>query len=116
MYERLLSKTVSVVACNKIAAASSFKSYSQLKSLAKEFNALFLFETNVGAGLPVIGTLNDLRRSGDQVNKIQAVLSGTLNFVFNNYDGSKTFASVVRQAQDEGYTEPDQGLTWVAPT
>jgi aspartokinase/homoserine dehydrogenase 1 len=64
----------------------------------------------VGAGLPVIGTLNDLLRSGDSVNKIQAVLSGTLNFVFNNYDGTRPFADVVRQAQDEGYTEPDPRL------
>ncbi|WP_153797069.1 bifunctional aspartate kinase/homoserine dehydrogenase I [Foetidibacter luteolus] len=110
VYSRLLAKTVSVVACNKIAASSSYKNYSQLKSLAKEFNAQFLFETNVGAGLPVIGTLNDLRRSGDKVNKIQAVLSGTLNFVFNNYDGSQPFADVVKQAQDEGYTEPDPRL------
>jgi aspartokinase/homoserine dehydrogenase 1 len=110
VYGRLLSKTVSVVACNKIAASSSYESYARLKSLANEFNALFLFETNVGAGLPVIGTLNDLRRSGDKVNKIQAVLSGTLNFVFNNYDGSRPFADVVKQAQEEGYTEPDPRL------
>lgn len=110
VYDRLLAKTVSVVACNKIAASSSYESYSRLKALANEFNALFLFETNVGAGLPVIGTLNDLRRSGDVVNKIQAVLSGTLNFVFNNYDGSRPFAEVVKQAQDEGYTEPDPRL------
>lgn len=110
IYDRLLAKSVSVVACNKIAAASGYDNYQRLKSLAKEFNALFLFETNVGAGLPVIGTLNDLRRSGDKVNKIQAVLSGTLNFVFNHYDGSKPFASVVKQAQDEGYTEPDPRL------
>lgn len=110
VYGQLLSKTVSVVACNKIAASSSFEIYQQLKSLAKEYNSLFLFETNVGAGLPVIGTLNDLRRSGDKVNKIQAVLSGTLNFVFNNYDGTKPFIEVVRQAQAEGYTEPDPRL------
>lgn len=110
VYGKLLSKTVSVVACNKIAASSSFESYSRLKSLSNEYNALFLFETNVGAGLPVIGTLNDLRRSGDKVNKIQAVLSGTLNFVFNNYDGTRPFADVVKQAQDEGYTEPDPRL------
>ena len=110
VYGQLLSKTVSVVACNKIAASSSFENYQQLKSLAKEYNSLFLFETNVGAGLPVIGTLNDLRRSGDKVNKIQAVLSGTLNFVFNNYDGTKPFTEVVRQAQAEGYTEPDPRL------
>ena len=70
----------------------------------------FFFETNVGAGLPVIGTLNDLLRSGDKVNRIEAVLSGTLNFVFNNYNGEKKFAEVVKQAQDEGYTEPDPRL------
>ena len=110
VYDKLLEKSISVVACNKIAASSSYENYSKLKSLAKEFNALYLFETNVGAGLPVIGTLNDLRRSGDKVNKIQAVLSGTLNFVFNNYDGTKPFAEVVKQAQDEGYTEPDPRL------
>ncbi|MEO8711397.1 MAG: bifunctional aspartate kinase/homoserine dehydrogenase I [Parafilimonas sp.] len=110
IYDKLLSKAVSVVACNKIAASSSYKNYCNLKSLAKEYNALFLFETNVGAGLPVIGTLNDLRRSGDIVHKIQAVLSGTLNFVFNNYDATKPFAEVVKQAQDEGYTEPDPRL------
>jgi aspartokinase/homoserine dehydrogenase 1 len=110
VYSKLLDKSISVVACNKIACSSSYESYQHLKSLAREFNALYLYETNVGAGLPVIGTLNDLLRSGDQVTKIQAVLSGTLNFVFNNYDGSKPFAKVVRQAQDEGYTEPDPRL------
>ncbi len=110
VYETLLAKSVSVVACNKIACSSSYESYKHLKSLAREYNASFLFETNVGAGLPVIGTLNDLRRSGDKVNKILAVLSGTLNFVFNNYDGTKPFAEVVRQAQTEGYTEPDPRL------
>jgi len=110
VYTKLLGKSISVVACNKIACSSSYASYQNLKSLAREFNALFLYETNVGAGLPVIGTLNDLLRSGDQVTKIQAVLSGTLNFVFNNYDGTKPFAQVVRQAQDEGYTEPDPRL------
>jgi aspartokinase/homoserine dehydrogenase 1 len=110
VYSKLLDKSISVVACNKIACSSSYSSYQHLKSLAREFNALYLYETNVGAGLPVIGTLNDLLRSGDQVTKIQAVLSGTLNFVFNNYDGTKPFANVVRQAQDEGYTEPDPRL------
>src|SRR6266487_3143376 len=110
VYGKLLSKAISVVACNKIAASSAYQNYNHLKSLAKEYNALYLFETNVGAGLPVIGTLNDLRRSGDKVNKIQAVLSGTLNFVFNHYDGTRPFAEVVKQAQDEGYTEPDPRL------
>lgn len=110
VYDTLLAKAVSVVACNKIAASSSYKNYCHLKSLAKEYNALFLFETNVGAGLPVISTLNDLTRSGDVVTKIQAVLSGTLNFVFNNYDATKPFAEIVKQAQHEGYTEPDPRL------
>ncbi|MDP1810495.1 MAG: bifunctional aspartate kinase/homoserine dehydrogenase I [Sediminibacterium sp.] len=110
VYGSLLGKSVSVVACNKIACSSSYASYHKLKALSREFNAQFLFETNVGAGLPVIGTLNDLLRSGDKVNRIQAVLSGTLNFVFNHYDGTKLFAEVVRQAQDEGYTEPDPRL------
>jgi len=110
VYGSLLEKSVSVVACNKIACSSSYASYHKLKSLSREYNAHFLFETNVGAGLPVIGTLNDLLRSGDKVNRIQAVLSGTLNFVFNNYDGTKPFAEVVRQAQAEGYTEPDPRL------
>ncbi|MDP1765146.1 MAG: bifunctional aspartate kinase/homoserine dehydrogenase I [Sediminibacterium sp.] len=110
VYGFLLGKSVSVVACNKIACSSSYASYHKLKALSREFNAQFLFETNVGAGLPVIGTLNDLLRSGDKVNRIQAVLSGTLNFVFNHYDGTKLFAEVVRQAQEEGYTEPDPRL------
>jgi len=109
-YDLLLQKSVSVVACNKVACSSSYSYYKKLKDLAREYNCLFLFETNVGAGLPVIGTLNDLMRSGDIVNKIEAVLSGTLNFVFNHYDGKKSFASVVRQAQEEGYTEPDPRL------
>ena len=109
-YAALLQKSISVVACNKIACSSEYKNYRQLKHLAREFNARFLFETNVGAGLPVIGTLNDLMRSGDKVRRIQAVLSGTLNFVFNNYDGRRPFSEVVRQAQDEGYTEPDPRL------
>ena len=109
-YGPYLQKSISVVACNKIACSSSYKYYKNLKDLAREFNGQFLFETNVGAGLPVIGTLNDLLRSGDKVNRIEAVLSGTLNFVFNNYTGEKSFAKVVRQAQDEGYTEPDPRL------
>ncbi|MEO5563632.1 MAG: bifunctional aspartate kinase/homoserine dehydrogenase I, partial [Chitinophagaceae bacterium] len=110
IYDQLLQKSISVVACNKIAASSAYDNYKRLKDLAREYNCQFLFETNVGAGLPVIGTLNDLMRSGDKVNKIQAVLSGTLNFVFNNYDGTRKFADVVKQAQDEGYTEPDPRL------
>jgi bifunctional aspartokinase / homoserine dehydrogenase 1 len=109
-YEHLLQKSISVVACNKIASSSPYVYYRRLKDLSKEFNAAYYFETNVGAGLPVIGTLNDLLRSGDKIRKIEAVLSGTLNFVFNHYDGKIKFAEVVKQAQDEGYTEPDPRL------
>ena len=110
IYHRLLKKSISVVACNKVAASSAYAEYKKLKELAGEFNCHFLFETNVGAGLPVIGTLNDLLKSGDNIHRIDAVLSGTLNFVFNNYDSSKPFADIVKQAQDEGYTEPDPRL------
>jgi aspartate kinase len=109
-YPKLLQKSVSVIACNKIACSSPYEVYRKLKDLAREYNTDFFFETNVGAGLPIINTLNDLMRSGDQVNRIEAVLSGTLNFVFNNYNGTRKFADVVRQAQAEGYTEPDPRL------
>ena len=113
VYAQLLEKAVSVVACNKIACSSPYTNYAKLKSLARQYNAAFLFETNVGASLPVIGTLNDLMRSGDSIHKIEAVLSGTLNFVFNHYAGGKdgkSFSQVVKQAQEEGYTEPDPRL------
>ena len=109
-YPQLLERSVSVIACNKIACSSDFESYQRLKDISREYNANFFFETNVGAGLPVIHTLSDLLRSGDRVNRIEAVLSGTLNFVFNNYDGTRKFADIVRQAQSEGYTEPDPRL------
>ena len=112
-YAQLLSKGISVVACNKIACSSPYAHYANLKSLAQNHHAAFLFETNVGAGLPIVSTLNDLIHSGDTIHKIEAVLSGTLNFVFNHYAGGadvKTFAQVVKQAQDEGYTEPDPRL------
>jgi len=112
-YTQLLSKGVSVVACNKIACSSPYVHYAKLKSLAQNHHAAFLFETNVGAGLPIVSTLNDLIHSGDTIHKIEAVLSGTLNFVFNHYAGGadgKIFAQVVKQAQDEGYTEPDPRL------
>ena len=110
VYDRLLKKSIAVVACNKVACSSGYEYYQKLKNVSKEYNAKFFFETNVGASLPIISTLNDLLRSGDAINKMQAVLSGTLNFVFNNYDGSRSFASVVKQAQEEGYTEPDPRL------
>ena len=110
VYGKMLERSIAVVACNKITASSSYNNYVHIKNLSKEFNAPFLFETNVGAGLPIIDTLNNLIKSGDKIHKMQAVLSGTLNFVFNNYDSTIPFAEVVKQAQDEGYTEPDPRL------
>jgi len=109
-YDKIFSRSISIVACNKIACSSPYSYYKKLKDLARDHNVSFLFETNVGASLPIIGSINDLLRSGDHINKMQAVLSGTLNFVFNNYNGERSFAEVVRQAQNEGYTEPDPRL------
>lgn len=106
-YHEFLQHGISVVTCNKIACSSDYVYYKQLKDLARKYNASFLFETNVGAGLPVINTLNDLVRSGDKVHSIEAVLSGSLNFVFNNFVNGASFREVVKAAQDEGYTEPD---------
>ncbi|PQJ75639.1 bifunctional aspartate kinase/homoserine dehydrogenase I [Polaribacter gangjinensis] len=107
MYAAYLRESIGVVTCNKIACASSLENYKNLKSISRKYNAPFLFETNVGAGLPIIDTLKNLVNSGDKIHKIQAVLSGSLNFVFNNFDEKTTFQSVVKQAQKEGYTEPD---------
>ena len=107
VYEKYLRESISVVTCNKIACASSFDNYKTLKRVSKKYNAAFLFETNVGAGLPIIDTLKNLINSGDRVHKIQAVLSGSLNFVFNNFNETSTFHDVVAQAQKEGFTEPD---------
>lgn len=107
LYGAYLSHSIGVVACNKIACSSDFKNYKLLKQLSLKYNAPFLFETNVGAGLPIIDTLNNLIASGDRVTSIQAVLSGSLNFVFNNFNESTTFYDVVKQAGVEGYTEPD---------
>ena len=109
-YDKIFSKSISIVACNKIACSSPYSYYKKLKDLARDHNVSFLFETNVGASLPIIGSINDLLRSGDRIKKMEAVLSGTLNFVFNNYNGDTSFAKVVRQAQNEGYTEPDPRL------
>jgi len=109
-YDKIFSRSISIVACNKIACSSPYNYYRKLKDLARDHNVSFLFETNVGASLPIIGSINDLLRSGDRINRMEAVLSGTLNFVFNNYNGERSFAEVVRQAQKEGYTEPDPRL------
>lgn len=107
LYEHYLKESIAVVACNKIACSSSQKNYSLLKELSLKYNAPFLFETNVGAGLPIIDTLRNLMASGDKIISIQAVLSGSLNFVFNNFNETTNFHDVVKQAQIEGYTEPD---------
>ncbi|WP_299108954.1 bifunctional aspartate kinase/homoserine dehydrogenase I [uncultured Tenacibaculum sp.] len=107
VYEHYLRNNVAVVTCNKIACASNLENYKKLKRISRKYNAPFLFETNVGAGLPIIDTLKNLIASGDRVHKIQAVLSGTLNFVFNNFNDSVTFHDVVADAQAQGYTEPD---------
>jgi aspartokinase/homoserine dehydrogenase 1 len=106
-YEHYLSKNIAVVTCNKIACASEYANYSHLKNLSRKFNAPFLFETNVGAGLPIIDTLKHMIASGDKVNKIQAVLSGSLNFIFNNFNENYNFHDVVKEAGVQGFTEPD---------
>jgi aspartokinase/homoserine dehydrogenase 1 len=106
-YARYLENNISVVTCNKIAAADELSHYQKLKRLARQYNAPYLFETNVGAGLPVIDTLNNLIASGDNVHTIQAVLSGSLNFVFNEFNDQTTFRKVVERAMEAGYTEPD---------
>ena len=106
-YPQLFENNISVVTCNKKGNSSHYEQYSKFKRLAKKNNVSFLYETNVGAGLPIIKTLNDLWISGDEILKIEAILSGTISYIFNNYVGDKTFAEVVRKAQELGYTEPD---------
>jgi aspartokinase/homoserine dehydrogenase 1 len=106
-YGHYLRESIAVIACNKIACSANLEQYRKLKDLSRKYNAPFLFETNVGAGLPVIDTLNHLIASGDRIRSIHAVLSGSLNFIFNNFNTSTTFHDVVQQAQKEGYTEPD---------
>ncbi len=107
LYQSLLEHNVSVVACNKIAASSTYNSYKKLKETALAHGVKFRFETNVGAGLPIIGTINDLVHSGDRILKIEAVLSGTLNFIFNELSADVPFSETVRRASVEGYSEPD---------
>ena len=106
-YALYLKQSIAVVACNKIACSSKIENYLELKQLSHKYNVPFLFETNVGAGLPVIDTLKHLINSGDKINTVHAVLSGSLNYIFNNFKKSTTFHDVVKQAQTEGYTEPD---------
>jgi aspartokinase/homoserine dehydrogenase 1 len=107
IYDQFLKENIAVVTCNKIACSSKYDNYKNLKKLSRKYNAPFLFETNVGAGLPIIDTLKHLVASGDKVNKIQAVLSGSLNFIFNNFCETYSFHDVVKEAGVQGFTEPD---------
>ena len=106
-YIKYLKNNIGVVTCNKIACASSFENYRELKKTARQFGTPFLFETNVGAALPVIDTLNTLIASGDKIHQIQAILSGSLNYIFNNFSTQTKFKDIVLKAQKEGFTEPD---------
>ncbi len=110
LYSRALKNSISVVTPNKIAATSPWDNYQDLINSASRYNVHYLFETNVCAGLPVISTLNDLIRSGDKIHKIAAVLSGTLNYLFNTYDGSRPFVDIIKEARELGLTEPDPRL------
>jgi aspartokinase/homoserine dehydrogenase 1 len=107
LYESLLSNNVSVVAANKIAASSLYSNYKKLKDVSRHRGVKYLFETNVGAGLPIINTMNDLINSGDHILKLEAVLSGTLNFIFNTLSKDISFSKAVLMAREEGYAEPD---------
>ncbi len=107
LYQEFLEHNISVIAANKIAASSDYGSYIRLKKTALSKGVKFRFETNVGAGLPIIGTINDLCNSGDKILKIEAVLSGTLNFIFNELSASVPFSEAVKRAKEQGYSEPD---------
>ena len=107
LYEAFLSNNISVVAANKVAASSDYDNYARLKATARKRGVKYLFETNVGAGLPIINTINDLINSGDKILKLEAVLSGTLNFIFNTISADVPFSETVRRAKEEGYAEPD---------
>ena len=107
LYQSFLERNISVIAANKIAASSKYSNYIRLKTTAMMRGVKFRFETNVGAGLPIIGTINDLCNSGDKILKIEAVLSGTLNFIFNEIAADVPFSETVRRAKEQGYSEPD---------
>ena len=107
LYKEFLMHNISVVAANKIAASSDYSIYSELKQIARRRGVKFLFETNVGAGLPIINTINDLINSGDKILKIEAVLSGTLNYIFNKISADVPFSQTIKMAQEERYSEPD---------
>lgn len=107
LYQELLSNGISVVTCNKIAPASALASWDNLKTIASEKGVSLLYETTVGAALPIIETIRRLKESGEEITGAQAILSGTLNYLYSNYDGSKPFAALIKEAQDAGYTEPN---------
>lgn len=106
-YREIFDSNISIVTCNKIANSSSYQEYKLLKDTARRRGVDFFYETNVGAGLPIIRTLKDLMASGDQILKIEAILSGTISYIFNNFKGESSFHNVVKKAQELGYTEPD---------
>ena len=107
LYKEFLQHNVNIVAANKLAASSDYENYHELKAIAQKRGVKFLFETNVGAGLPIIRTINDLIHSGDKILRIEAVLSGTLNYIFNKISAEVPFSQTVRMAKEEGYSEPD---------
>ncbi|MEL7586503.1 MAG: bifunctional aspartate kinase/homoserine dehydrogenase I [Prolixibacteraceae bacterium] len=107
LYGDLLNANVAIVTANKVAASSEYDNYLKLKNMAKQKGIKFLFETNVGAGLPIINTLNDLVNAGDKIQKIEAVLSGTLNFIFNTISSAVPFSKTIQMAKEQGYSEPD---------
>lgn len=107
IYQKVMDASISVVTANKLACAGDFGYYKEIKDTARNKGASFFYETNVGAGLPVINTLNDLIKSGDKVEKIEAILSGSLNFIFNTFNEECTFSEAVLKAQEKGFTEPD---------
>lgn len=106
-YESILEGSISISTPNKIATSSSYLQYQRLKNIASKRGVQFVYETNVGAGLPVISTLNDLLVSGDRILKIEGVLSGSMSFIFNSFDGKRPFSSIVKEAKEKGFTEPD---------
>jgi aspartokinase/homoserine dehydrogenase 1 len=106
-YEEVFKSTISVVTCNKIGNSASYSQYKTFRDTARQHGVDFFYETNVGAGLPIIRTLKDLMNSGDRVKRIEAILSGTISFIFNNFKGDANFHDVVKEAQEKGYTEPD---------
>jgi aspartokinase/homoserine dehydrogenase 1 len=106
-YERILSSSISIVTPNKLANSGKYEDYVKLQKAAFKHGVKFLYETNVGAGLPVINTLQDLKYSGDKIVRIEGILSGTLSYIFNTFKGDKKFSDVVLEAKEKGYTEPD---------